>query len=151
MSLEIVPSTLEHIKELALNLRQADRQEALALGLDPAKATYFAYRSGLWRRTALIDNQVAAIWGVAGTPMGLIGQPFLITSPVCEAISPVKFARIYKQEVEVMKQLFPVLENYVDASYEGAVRMLRIAGFQLIGPDKVPPFNQYFYKFRMVS
>lgn len=150
-SVEIVPSTIAHAKELAQNLRQGDRQEALGLGLVPEKAVFFSYRGGLWRRTALIDNQVAAMWGVAGCPMGLVGQPYLITSPVCEEILPIRFARIYKQEVSVMTKLFPILENYVDASYEGAVRMLRIAGFSLKGPCKVPPFDKEFYQFTMVS
>lgn len=123
--------------------------EALGLGLDPEKAVFFSYRGGLWRRTALINGRVAAMWGLAGTPMGLVGQPYLITSPVCQEISPIRFARVYREEVKTMKKLFPILENYVDASYEGAVRMLRIAGFELKGPRKVPPFDKEFYQFRM--
>jgi hypothetical protein len=88
------------------------------------------------------------MWGVAGISLGIKGMPYLITSPLSETISPIKFAKIYTSQVKEMKKLFPVLENYVDASYTGAVRMLSLAGFRL---DPVTINNNDFFKFSMVG
>jgi len=63
--------------------------------------------------------------------LGQVGTPWLLTSDAVKNISPLKFTRIYQQEVGKMKRLFPVLENYVDAEYNGAIRLLKIVGFEL--------------------
>lgn len=143
----IVPSELSHVNELAKNLREKDRIEAEALGLTAYKALHYSFKHGLLRKTAFVDNEIAAMWGVGGTPMSILGQPYLITSPVCETVSPLLFARIYKNEVRIMKSLFPVLENYVHADYTQAVKMLRLAGFT-IGPEILIDDNR-FYKFTL--
>lgn len=99
-----------------------------------------------------MDGNVAAMWGLGGTIVGQVGQPYLITGVECEKVSPFAFARVYKQEVELMKTMFPTLENYVDSRYKGAVRMLKIAGFQLSEePVQVKPTGALFYKFRMAQ
>lgn len=149
--IEIVESKALHAKLLAEALRDADREEGEALGLDANKSTFFAYRNASYRQTAFINGQIAAMWGVIGTPLSMVGQPYLLTTHAVEKISPVKFTRLYKSEVEKMKQMFPRLENYVDARYNQSVRMLKIAGFKLseimlLGPNKTP-----FYKFTMES
>jgi len=148
MTIQILPTTLGHIRELRKTLRQKDRQEAISLGLNPERGLYVAYRASAYRSTAIIDGQVAAVWGVAGPLLGFTGQPYLITGEAISLISPIKFAKIYINEVQKMKKLFPVLENYVDASYEGAVRMLKIAGFTFT-PIKLN--NHDFFKFSMVN
>lgn len=135
MTLEIVPSIALHARELSLDLRERDILEAERMGLDPRKAVFQAYRKGLYRRTALIDDEVAAMWGVAGDALGEIGTPYLITGHKVKRVSPLRFSRIYRNEVQVMKELFPKLENYVDATYTGAVRMLSLSGFKLGEPE----------------
>lgn len=145
----IEDSNPSHVRELRKTIRVGDRQEAISLGLDPEKALFYAYKHSLLRRTAFVDGEVAAMWGVSGTPLALVGQPFLITGLASELISPLRFARIYKRQAEEMSSLFPVLENYVDASYDGAVRLLEISGFTLSGPIT---FNgNEFYRFTKVS
>ena len=47
-----------------------------------------------------------------------------------------------------MNSVFPVLENYVDAKYDEAVRLLKIVGFELT-PQKIN--GNDFYKYKMVS
>jgi hypothetical protein len=142
----IVTSTLDHVKELSDTMREADKNELSKLGMQPHKALFYSFKFSLLRKTALIDDKVAAMWGVYGVPTGMTGQPYLLTSPLAESVSPLKFAKIYINEVNQMKKLFPVLQNYVDASYTGAIRMLRIAGFDL---EPVTLNNHEFYKFSL--
>lgn len=141
----IVDSEEHHAEELTKSLRENDKLEAVRIGLDPETAVLHSYNYGLYRKTGLITGKVAAMWGVMGTPIGIIGCPYLITGSEVYRISPIRFAKIYMKELKIMKSLFPVLENYVDASYIGAVRMLSLAGFKLEGPVMLN--NNSFYKF----
>lgn len=144
-TIEVVESTAEHVRELSKTLRFKDRLEAERAGLHPEKGLFYSYRWASWRHTGLVNGKVAAMWGLHGVPLGYVGKPYLITGEAVNEISPIKFARIYKQEVQTMKQLFPILENYVDVKYKEAVRMLEIAGFNIGEPEL---FNgSYFSKF----
>lgn len=144
----IVTSTLDHVKELSETMREADKNEVRKLGISHHKALFYSYKFSLMRKTALIDDKVVAMWGVFGVPLGVTGQPYFLTSSLIETLPPIKFAKLYLNEVNQMKKLFPVLENYVDADYTGAVRMLKIAGFTL---EPVTLNGCKFYKYTMVS
>lgn len=146
--IQIVPSTIRHVTELSETMNDLDKKEIVSLGMTPRKALFYSYKFSLMRRTGLVDGGVVAMWGVFGVPMGITGQPYLLTSPLVKDIPVREFVSVYKNEVRQMKKLFPVLENYVDASYEGAVRMLRITGFSL---EPVTLNDKSFYKFRIVS
>lgn len=143
----IDPSRLEDIRELGPVIREADKNELIWLGFKPHHALYYSFKYGLYRKTGRVDNRIAGMWGVAGVPLGLVGQPYLITSPIIEEISPIKFAKIYKQEVEVMLKIFPILENYVDFRYKGAIRLMKIAGFIVDEPEEFGPNKALFCKF----
>lgn len=149
MIVDIKDSILDDVHELAKDIRSKDRQEAINLGLDPAEGLYYAYTHSIYRKTAFVNNDIAAMWGIGGDLFGDLGRPYLITGPAVEIISPFQFSKIYKKEVQSMRTFFPLLENYVDASYEGAIRMLKIAGFELTGPLDLGPQNKPFYKFYM--
>lgn len=149
MHLEIIPSTVCHVRELSKTIRPRDRQEAEALGFKANKMLFYSYRQALVRNTLLIDGKVAAMWGIVGQALGNIGQPYFVTGTEVEKLSPVRFARLYIKELQRMKHLFPVLENYVDGAYKGAVRMLEIAGFTL--SDKILLNGHPFHRFTMVT
>lgn len=147
--MEIVPSTIDHIEGLVKGLRDQDRLEIGRLGLDPVKAVTWSYKTAIWKRTAVVEGKVAAMWGVCGTPLSLTGQAYLVTTKASEKVSPLKFARIYLEEAEAMTKIFPHVEAYVDSTYEGAVRLLEIAGFQY--KDTVRFNNFPFFKFSKES
>lgn len=148
---EVVQSDMSHVRELSRDLRDEDRQEVEAMGIKPSHALFHSFKRSIMRRTALLDGKVIAMWGVAGTPLSLVGHPYLLTGNYFTNLSPLKFIRTYKLEVEYMKQLFPVLENYVDASYKGAIRVLELVGFKLDEPILVGPRNTPFRRFSMVT
>ena len=99
--------------------------------------------------TALIDGEIAAMWGVVGTPIGDTGVPWLMTSPVVYKTSPIKFARIYKSQVKKMINIFPYLVNFVDSRYNSSMKMLRLAGFNLDAPEPHGPNGELFCRFWM--
>lgn len=147
--LNILETMPEHIRELAGSLRQEDQQEIEVTGFLPNKVLWRSYKSSILRRTALIDGGVAAVWGVAGTPLGDEGEPWLMTSPLVERVSPLKFARIYQEQVYKMLEIFPYLVNYVDSRYTKAMRLLDIIGFHIHSPTPFGPNRSLFCKFEM--
>ena len=146
--MEVKYSVLEDVERLSANMREKDRKEAEALGMNAKKALYLTFRYGILRKSAFLDGKIVAMWGICGTPLSLVGRPYLITSNEVARMSPLKFARMYAKEVQTMNSLFPILENYVDANYDEAVRLLKIVGFELT-PEKIN--GNDFYKYRMVS
>ena len=59
-SYEIVDSKPEHIKELANNLRDADRKELWLMGLRSYKGVKFCYDRSMFRKTALVNGEELA-------------------------------------------------------------------------------------------
>lgn len=149
VSISIVPSTASHVRELAEQLRPKDRREIEIYGFPTNKALWRSFKGSFMRHTAFIDGKIAAMWGVAGAPMGQVGQPFLMTTNAVYEVSPLKFARVYQHEVLRMLNVFPVLMNYVDAQYEEAIRLLDIVGFELGEPEPLGPNQGLFRKFEM--
>jgi len=147
VTISIIPTTTEHVQHILNTLRDEDRYEIEAAGVDPQYALYKTFECCLYSKTALVDGTPAAFWGVAGIALSDVGTPFLLTGNQVKKVSSVRFARIYKNEINEMKQLFPCLENYVDANYIGAVKMLRIAGFSLEEPIKVG--KAFYQKFSL--
>ena len=134
VSVQIIDATAAHARALGRVLRQSDRAEIMAYGVVPEDGAYVSFRNSLLRRTAVVNGLVAAMWGVVGTPLGRVGTPWLLTGYPCLQVSPVRFFKIYRREAQDMLRLFPVLENHVDFRYTAAMRMLRLAGFQLDAP-----------------
>lgn len=148
-AIEIYGSTPRDIMEMEQVLRDQDRREIEITGYNVANALAASYQHALLKRTAFVDGEIAAMWGVCGIPLSMVGQPYLVTSQAVENVSPLTFARYYKREIPEMLRLFPVLENYVDADYDGAIRMLKIAGFTLDNPIQIGPAKHQFYRFYM--
>ncbi len=147
----IMPTLPWHLRELAANLRVEDENEIVAFGFTPSQALWRSYKASLFRKTALIDGKVAAAWGICGKFMGETGAPWLLTTSEVKKVSPLKFTRIYQQEVKEMLKLFPKLENYTIASYTAAIRLLDIVGFKLDEPEPMGGNNALYRKFSKVA
>lgn len=150
--IEIKDSTLQDVRDMRLNIRKEDDLECSRMGLDSHKAVYQSYRQAIVRKSAFIDGRLAAMWGVVGTPLSLIGRPYFITTYQALKASPISFARTYKKQVQELQGLFPLLENYVDATYTGAVKLLELAGFSVDKDNPIQtPHGDMFYKYSLES
>jgi hypothetical protein len=145
----IIPATAVHVRALGHSMREADEREITCLGLVAHRVLFRSYRYSIIRKTAIVDGEVAAMFGASGVLFGRVGQPWFLTGPASEKVDPIEFARLYRKEVRQMLHLFPILENWVDASYDKAVRLLTIAGFEMGEPKPFGPNNALFRKYRM--
>lgn len=148
MMIQIVPTIPAHLDYLRDNLRVGDRHEITCLGITPAEALRASYAGSIFSRTGILDGRVAAVWGCGGSPLGGVGEPWLLTTPEVERI-PVRFVKIAQAESREMLRLFPVLANYVAAEYRQACRMLECIGYRLGEPVAIGPKLALFHEFRM--
>lgn len=143
-------ATAADCSRLAANLRAADRAEVQAAGMSSYKAVGKAFRSGIMTRTAFVDGEIAAMWGLGGTLLSDVGHPWLLTTAAVERI-PVTFLKVARRELAAMVVTRRLLRNWVAADYAGAVRLLEVLGFTLFAPE---PFglrgDRLFRRFEMV-
>jgi len=144
---EIVDSTAKHTKELIFD--EQSKIEANAVGLDPNKILFQLYRKACYRKTAILDNIPVAMWGIHGTPISLIGNPYFETGLGIEKIPKIRLIKIYKQEIEVMRKLFPVLLNYVQDHHHKAISALKSAGFEISDPEFID--GSWYRKYQLIT
>lgn len=145
MRYEIVPATIAHVYELSANLRDGDRNEIEAAGLDPRHCLRDTFKSAIIRKTALVDGKVAAMFGLGGDLLSDTGKPWLLTAPVIETI-PVSFVREARKELAAMLAIRSHLQNWVAADYGRAIRFLEVLGFTV---HEAAPFGSKSALFRM--
>lgn len=133
---------------LARNLRPADRLEVTSLGLEPIPALRSCFRQAIFRQTALVDDEIAAMWGLGGTMLSNHGQPWLLTAPCIEKM-PLAFVHEARKVVLHMLRLKTRLEGHVAADYTRAIRLLELLGFSLGDPFVVGPRCALFRTFTM--
>jgi hypothetical protein len=144
--IEIVPSISTHIAALATSLRREDVAELEAAGLTAQQALARSCERSYLARTAFVDGEVGAMWGLGGSPLAKVGRPWLLTGAPVEGVK-VSFLRIARAELTMMLACHAELRGYVDARYARALRLLLVLGFGLsdefpFGPRGMP-FRQY--------
>jgi hypothetical protein len=142
----VVPSRTEDVYRMAKMLRAEDRQEILALGVDPRSAIRSNYRDAILRKTYFVDGEIAAMTGLCGGWVSQIGHPYLVTTPAA-AKMPVAFIKCARNAVGEMLARRERLGGYVLASYESACRMLEMIGFNLADPAPLGPRGVLFRQF----
>lgn len=144
----IVDAERNHAVQLARALRDGDKIEIAAGGLTERKAVWRSYKQSVLCKTAFVDGEIAAMWGLGGTLMSMRGNPWLLTTSAVEKY-PMDFAREARKAVREMLTIRPILFNYVLASYEHAVRFLQIIGFTMGDPFPMGVKGEQFRKFEM--
>lgn len=146
MKVELVTASREHMAAVIQTMREKDREEALNAGMTVDRAAWRSYRASVFAKAALVDGEIAAVWGVAGT-LGRVGQPWLFTTPLVER-AKMHFVRIMRQEVQNMLVLYPRLQGLVDDAYVGAVRLLGAVGFEIGEPFSYGRYGMPFREYR---
>lgn len=140
----IRPAAIADVYALASRLRPGDRAEIDAIGKDPRVVLRASFRSSLTPPRAIFvssfenpSGEIAAICGLGGDILSDTGAPWLMTAHAAERVSPRVFLSIARAELAAMLAVKPKLENYVDARYGKAVRLLEVLGFG-IDDEPVP-------------
>lgn len=136
---------------LAADMREADRAEALAVtGYAPLHAATRSIRVSwphVWAGS--VDGELLAVFGVRSA--GLLsdtGVPWLLsTNAVDRHWRP--FLRFSRVLLANWSEAFPVLENWVDARHDVAIRWLDWLGFEIEAPRPYGVYGLPFHRFTM--
>lgn len=145
-----VPATLAHVDSLAPRVRASDCAEVWASGRHtPAEALRLSVDFSVASVAALADGAPFAMFGVA--PRSLtseVGTPWLLGSDDITLYRR-PFLRHGRVFVRAMLDLFPVLENYVDARNHTSIEWLRWLGFDILPAAPFGVYKMQFHRFEM--
>lgn len=141
MKIEVIPTEIYHIEYLLDELKNLSNEDAYRFGFDTNKVLIKTYNNSVFVKTAIVNDEIVAVWGVLGTYLGSTGYPWSLMSPKTEHY-PFRFTSLYRKELNKMLELFPVLIDMVDIKHTKVLRMLRLMGFTFGEPA---PFNGGIY------
>ena len=145
---QIVPTTEEHLEELARTMRTADVDEVWASNHHtPKESLERSFSMSAEPFTGLVDGEVVCIFGVAlQTPLSDAGSPWLLASDLVEDHAHT-FLRVNRVYVREIKKRYPLLENYVDCRNAASIRWLKWLGFEFDEPAPYGPEGLPFMRF----
>jgi len=144
-------STPEDAVQVALNIRESDRDEIWASGKKlPIPCLLSAYNRSSMCQSIVVDGDVVCILGVAPVSfLDSVGSPWLIATDNVYKY-PVSFLRICQKAVLAMQSSYSTLINYVDDRNKISMTWLSHLGFHVF-EDAEPygPFNMPFHRFEL--
>lgn len=148
--LATVPATVDHVEDLAPRLRRADCAEIWATGrYSPREALHMSLRNSRASVAALADGVPFAIFGVAPrSALSETGIPWLLGSDDIEQHRRA-FLRHGRVFVAAMLDMYPHLENYVDARNTTSIEWLKWLGFDILPATPFGVYRMLFHKFEM--
>lgn len=128
---------------IAACMRADDRREVAVLGQTPYEALHESLTESSITYTVLTDGEPAAMFGLM--PLSVIGNHaciWLLTSDLVDSIASITFVRMSRHIISQFLDLYPVLENWVDARYMQAIKWLTLCGAHFdasreIGPERI--------------
>jgi hypothetical protein len=143
-SYQIVEPKPVHAGMLALRMRPEDRAELINFGFCDVRRTLRRLMLlSTYCRSALIDGEMAAMWGVSGSFMGYSGKAWLFTGQSVEKL-PLAFFREARREVNEMLVGRSELVSQVLFSYERSIRFFRMLGFEIENPLPIGVDGAYY-------
>ncbi len=141
----------DDIAQLATSLRDQDQAELLAAGYPDFHAIIAeSVERSDWSVTALVDGQLACIFGVsaAGTLLAPYGAPWMLGTDLVPRHRRV-LSRQAPRYIHEMLRSYPTLRNLVHAENTVAVGWLRHVGFTVHAPIPHPATGLPFHVFEM--
>jgi hypothetical protein len=141
---EIVPATLEHMRVMARIMREADRAEVEGVGQVPRHLLNLLYRNSTHRHAALVDGDLAVVWGVTGAVLDDEGMAWLFSAPAIERI-PISFFKEAKTWLcDIMKKKRKIWSS-VAVFHHQSIRFYTMLGFKLTHPVECGPRKMMFH------
>jgi hypothetical protein len=137
----IVPCRLSHIREIVRTMRAEDRAEFHMAGLDPKHRLYELHAMTAEPKAAVVDGEVAAVWGDAAAFLAPEGLMWMVTAPAVERV-PLAFFREAKKEIAGVLEHRRSLRSCIGGPYGRAIRFFTMLGFD-VQPPIVVDGNEY--------
>jgi len=146
---QIVTAQPEHLCDICTRVRQADVDEFAAQGVTVESAMHTGLQISTYTWAGLRDGKVICVFGVA-SPSVLSGEgvPWMIGSHDLDKCAK-GFLPRSRVVLNHMLDLYPHLENYVDARNTRAIRWLRWLGFKIHDAQPYGKMGLPFHRFEM--
>ncbi len=110
------------------------KEDAYRYGMASEEFLIKILRRSIFTDACLIDGKIMGVYGVLGEYLGTEGRPWSLLNPIIEKY-PFRVTYFYRQALEKMLQLFPVLIDRVDAKHDKILRMLKLMKFTFSEPE----------------
>lgn len=122
---------------LAPRLRDEDRAEVLALGLQPLEALEESVVGSAEAFTWWLGDEIVAMAGVVpATAIGPVARPWMLGSDLVRQ-NVRYFLPESRRTVERWWSMWPILWNVIDCDYKAALRWIVWLGFTLREPQPI--------------
>ena len=146
----VIQCTLEHVKFVADNIRQADKDELYAAsGKFPLHAILDGYTHSDYLKTGCVNGVPINIFGTVPV-LEETAIVWMVGTDKIKDIS-IRFLRDSVIYADEMQQGYRLLWNYVDARNHTHHRWLQWLGFTIIRKVKYGVLNTDFYEFARIK
>jgi hypothetical protein len=132
------------------NLRKADREECLALGVPPDQALIESVRISTACFSIVKGDDIIGMFGCGPSPTSdpniSIGSIWLLGSPRIQEIK-YTFLRQCKHWTQVLHSDYEVLWNWADSRNDVHLKWLRWLGFKIIKTEAIGVNGETFHQF----
>ena len=141
--IQIRTSVIPDISLVVQDLRTADYEEIMALGVDPTEALHFGYVHGECY-SGVKDNRVLFMFGVI--PEGTAGRIWLLGTNEVSS-NYVGFCRLSKEWVPRLLPRYTMLFNIADVRNKMTIKWLQWLGFEFGKSFTIGPEGHQFKEF----
>lgn len=139
--------TSEDFFQVAQNMRQSDRDEAIALsGGDPADCLALSAFVSEYLQAINVDGETIAIVGLVVRDGK--GVPWMLGTDSVDKKKK-SFLRSVKQAFNEMVEITPMMANYVHSKNKKSIAMLRWLGFAILPPKAFGAAGEDFNQFTL--
>lgn len=128
MIYEVVPGKITHVRPMARKLRQAASINIGAYGYDPRRVLHDAFVTSHYCRTALIDGEPEAMWGLKGPLVSEAAVVWLVLSERATSM-PQLIVSEAKFHLAQMGAEYSELATTVLPDDEASIRFAAFLGF----------------------
>lgn len=129
---QIVDCKPVHLSMVARRLRPEDRDEILAMGMQPRHLLYTAWRTSAHRWAAFVDGEIALVGGCAGMMLSSVGEAWLYTTPAIERV-PMAFAKEAGRWLRMVLEEKSTITTSCISTYKQSLRFWQMLGFANTG------------------
>jgi hypothetical protein len=134
--IRIVDAEPRHVGMIARQMSESDCARFIGLGRDPRRVIRGFFRQSSYRRTALLDDEPIALWGVTGSLMSPAGLFWLQLSRAAKKF-PLRVVKEGRTELARIMEMRHEIVCYLHHDDTVAMRFAKFFGFEIAEPAMI--------------
>lgn len=147
---DTVPARRWMCGRVARALRAEHQTASARVGVDVHRGLTDIFGKSYYRKALLVDGQVAALWGVAGSPLSPMGFAWMAITDKLTAY-PVTVARLARAELAEMAKPHVELQTTIIDGDEAAKRLMVFLGWHVTDHGEGAPAETRYGRKRLTD